>query len=165
MRRLLLAALIVVFVGPTEAGAQLGARTVHMVDIGSRVRIGITEVATLSPLAPVAQRVQGTVLAIAPDTLYLQVSNTPSTVAIPRIQIQGVETSLGVSRWQSALQIGSYGAIIGALLLAADFAEPERRFGSDWYAAAVGAGAGFSGGAVIGALLPYEHWRIAWLPE
>ena len=153
-------------IGPSNAGAQPRAPTVYMVDIGARVRVDVTDRFAQSPFSPFAQRVQGTVRAIAPDTLYLDLPNTVGTIAIPRIMIQAVATSLGKdSRRASALETGTIAAVIFALVLSSEPVQSERRFGSHWYAAAVGAGTGFGAGVLLATLRPYERWRSAWLPE
>jgi hypothetical protein len=170
MRRFLLGALAVILVNPTTVGAQLGRRAVHMVAVGTRVRVevaeGVPQALRQPPFAAGAQRLQGTVHAISPETLYVALSNAVGTVAIPRATIRRVEMSLGrPSRRVSAMDVGTAGAVLFALFMPAFVVQPERRFGSSERAAAVGAGIGFGMGALFGALRPYERWRIAWIPE
>ena len=170
MRRFLLSAVLASLVNPTTVGAQSGRRAVPMIAVGTRVRVGVVEgvpqVFPQSPFAAVAQRLQGTVHAIAPETLYVDLSNAVGTVAIPRVAIQRVEMTLGrPSRSVSAMQVGTISAVLFALVLPSFVVQPERRFGSSERAAAVGAGIGFGVGTLIGALRPYERWRSAWIPE
>jgi hypothetical protein len=170
MRRFLLGAMAVSLVNPTTVGAQLGRRAVPMVAVGTRVRVEVVEsvpqVFPQSTSAAAAQRLQGTVRAIAPETLYVNLSNAVGTVAIPRVAIQRVGMSLGrPSRRVGAMEVGTAGAVLFALFMPAFVVQPERRFGSSERAAGVGAGIGFGVGALLGALRPYERWRIAWIPE
>jgi len=170
MRRLLLSAMLASLVNPPTVDAQSGRRAVPMIAVGTRVRVdvveGVPQVFPQSPFAAVAQRLQGTVRAIAAETLYVDLSNAFGTVAIPRLAIQDVAMSLGrPSRSVSALHVGTISAVLSALVLPAFVVQPERRFGSSDRAAAVGGGVGFVVGTLIGALRPYERWRIAWIPE
>jgi hypothetical protein len=161
-QRLLRAAMVAALLVPTGAGAQ---REVRMADVGSRVRVGVIESPRLSPDDPLTPqlRIRGTIHEIAPDTLYLEVSNTTSIMAIPRIRIQVVELSLRVSRRGSAVESGFTGGSILALL--GPLVNGTRETGAELKAAAAGAALGFVGGALLGALYPFERWRIAWLPD
>ena len=164
MRRFLLAAVIAGLIGPIGAGAQ--QRPPAPVDTAARVRITLASSFRQSPFTTRAQRIQGTLRAIAPDTLYLELPNVTGTLAIPRAQVRGVERSLGVSRCASALKIGTLGAVIfGARTLIAHQDPESRRFDEPWQAVAVGAGVGFGVGAYIGSRLPRERWREVRLPE
>ncbi len=170
MRRFLLSAMLASLINPMAVGAQVGRRAVRMIALGTRVRVevvqGVPGVFPQSPFAAVAQRLHGTVRAIAPETLYVGLSNAVGTVAIARVAIQRVEMSLGrPSRRVSAMEAGTNGAVLFALFMPAFVVQPERRFGSSLRAAAVGAGIGFGVGTLIGALRPYERWRSAWIPE
>lgn len=170
MRRFLISAMLASLVNPPSVGAQVGQRAVHMVDVGTRVRVevveGVPQGFPQSPSAAGAQRLQGTVHAIAPETLYVNLANAVGTVAIPRVAIRRVEMSLGrPSRSVSAMQVGTAGAFLFALFMPSFVVQPERRFGSSARATAAGAGIGFGVGTLIGALRPYERWRIAWIPE
>jgi hypothetical protein len=146
----------------------------RMVEIGSRVRVGVADRIpgvpdrTADGLFPIfVQRLQGTVHAIAPETLYLGVSNAAGRVAIPRIMIERVEMSLGrPSRARSALEAGTVGAVALALLVPAYVVDPDSRwFRSSGRATAAGAVIGLGVGALLGFLRPFERWRVAWIPE
>ncbi|MFN2566439.1 MAG: hypothetical protein ABR499_15695 [Gemmatimonadaceae bacterium] len=170
MRRFLLGVTAASLVNTTSVGAQLGRRAVPMIGVGTRVRVEVVEgtpqVFPQSPFSAVAQRLQGTVRAIAPETLYVALSNAAGTVAIPRVAIRRVEMSLGrPSRSASAMQVGTASAVLFALFMPSFVVQPERQFGSSERAAVVGAGIGFGMGALFGALRPYERWRLAWIPE
>lgn len=173
-RRMLLATALALLIMPPDLAGQVDAPRWPMVDIGTRIRVGVADripgVPDRIPNSPFprsVQRLQGTVRAIGPDTLYLDLSNTPSRLAIPRVMIQGVEMSLGrPSRARSALEAATVGAAILALLVPAYVVDPGSRwFGSSGRATAAGAVIGFSAGTLFGLLRPYERWRIAWIPE
>lgn len=150
-----------------NADAQLWSRTPTLVDIGTRVRVGLVDSAQQrSPFASPSRRLVGTVRAIAPETLYLDLPDGVSTLSIPRATIRGVRMSLGrPSRIASALDVGSGGAFLCALFLPGLYRHPERRFGPAWRPWVTSAAIGFGAGALVGAVHPYERWRIAWIPE
>lgn len=128
-----------------------------MIMVGSRVRVTVTDTALRSPYArPGRLRlIAGTVRAIAPDTIRLEVSAIDPPVAIPRILIYKVERSLGRGRAGSARDAALTGGGVGALLMGL-FDEKVRLaiFGS-----------GYAVGALVGAVRPYERWAQAWIPE
>ena len=166
MRQLLLISVVVGLLDSGSAGAQSGRRASLMIGIGARVRIGVADTARRPSLAWPAQRLQGTVRAIAPETLYLDLANVVGAVAIPREAIQGVAMSMGrPSRRESAMQLGTASAVLFALFMPSFVVQPERRFGSMERAAAASAGIGLGLGTLLGALRPYERWRTAWIPE
>jgi hypothetical protein len=147
--------------GPTALGAQRVRDRFRMVDTGAVVRVGVTSQLGRGPLVAADRHVQGTVLGIAPDTLYLRPSDSARVVAIPRFQIRGVQMRLGPpSRRGSALRRGAAFALIGAIVR--PFPPPFR---STWRGVAAGAGLGFGVGAVAGLAQPSERWRVAWIPE
>ena len=174
MSRLLLAASLAALITPPDLGGQVDAARWPMVEIGTRVRVGVADrvpgVPDRMPNWPFptsVQQLQGTVRAIAPDTLYIDLSNTVGSLAIPRVMIRGVAMSLGKpSRARSALEAGTVGAAILALLVPAYVVDPDSRwFGSSGRATTAGAVIGFSAGVLFGLIRPYERWRIAWIPE
>jgi hypothetical protein len=165
-----LAVLLVAGVPGARANAQLIAYYgPHTVEVGERVRVRVHD--SIPPLGArlftPSQRVRGTVTAVSADSLYLDLAGPEgaSALAIPRIRIGQVESSLGVSRAMSAWDRGSELAFIGALLFASKLVNRDERFGSDWNAAATGAGVGMLVGGLTGVLWPRERWRPAWLPE
>jgi len=168
MRPLLFAIVVARLFDCSIAHAQFWTRGPSLIGVGTRVRVGVIEEGPQrsSPFAVPTQRLQGTVHAIAPDTLYLDLSAAASTVAIPREAIRGVMMSTGrPSRLASAMDMGSAGALLFGLFLPSLVPHPERRFGPSWRPAVASAGIGFGAGAIIGALRPYEFWRVAWIPE
>jgi hypothetical protein len=166
MRRFLLAAMVASLVNPGAAGAQSGGRAVEMIGVGTRVQVGVLEGTPRTLFARPAQTLRGSVRAIAPETLYLDLPSAIRTVAVPREAIVQVRMSLGPpSRGASAMEVGVTAAAIFALLMPDFVAHPEQRFGSSFGAGAVRAGIGFSAGALFGLLRPYERWRTAWIPE
>lgn len=165
-----LAALLATGGFPNRVDAQLIAwYGEHTVTEGERVRVRVYE--RVPPIAShsgiPSQRVLGTVTAISADSLYLDLAipEAGHPMAIPRILIGGVESSLGVSRAASAWDMGSTLAFLGALLFSSDLVDRGERFDSNWAAAATGAGVGMLVGGLAGALFPHERWRPAWLPE
>lgn len=158
--------LVLLLICPWALGAQqFREPRFRMVQVGERVRIGVTDSIAQSPFASASQRLTGTVRGIAPDTLYLELSQAAGPTAIPRARIQGVAISLGrPSRTESAEELGVNGAVLLALLLPWT-GDEKRSTASRLRSAAVGAGVGFAAGALIGLVRPYERWRVAWLPE
>jgi hypothetical protein len=173
VKRLTVAVLLTVVITPGLAGQADTARS-PIVAIGSRVRVGVTDripgIPDRKPNWPfptAMQRLYGTVRAIAPETLYVSLSSTVGQVAIPRLMIHEVAMSLGrPSRARSALEAGTVGAALFALLVPAYVVDPDSRwFGSSGRATAAGAVLGFGAGLLLGTIFPYERWRIAWIPE
>jgi hypothetical protein len=167
MRPFLLAVVLSGLFDSVNAHAQFWTRGPSLIGVGMRVRVGVIEgPQRSSPFARPTQRLQGIVHAIAPETLYLDLSNAANTVAIPREAIRGVQMSTGrPSRLASAMDMGSGGALLFGLFLPSLVPHPERRFGPAWRPAAASVGIGFGVGAIVGALRPYEFWRVAWIPE
>jgi hypothetical protein len=146
------------------AGAQLLGKP-RLIEVGDRVRIGIRQDTSRSTFVA-GQQIRGTVHAIAPETLYLELPGPIGTVPIPRAAIRGVYVSTGTpSRAASALDFGSAGALLGGLFLPSFIPHAQQRFGSSGRAVAASVGIGFGVSVLIGALFPYEHWRLAWIPE
>ena len=166
MRRLLLVAALASLTTAERSAAQSEAGTIQMVGVGMRVQVGVVEGPPQSSMAAPAQDLRGTVRAIVPETLYLDITSISRTVAIPRRSIESVRLSLGpLSRRDSAILDGMIGGAIVAVLLPSFVVQPERRFGSMDRATLAGAGIGFGAGALLGALRPIERWLVAWLPE
>jgi hypothetical protein len=173
VKRLTVAALLTVVITAGLAGQADTARW-PTVAIGSRVRVGVTDrIPGLPdrtpnwPFPTAVQRLYGTVHAIAPETLYVSLSNTAGYVAIPRLMINQVAMSLGrPSRARSAVEAGTVGAALFALLVPAYVVDPDSRwFRSSGRATAAGAVLGLGAGLLLGSIFPYERWRIAWIPE
>lgn len=166
-RRTIVVAAVLTLLNSASARTQFH-RTPQLIGIGDRVRIGIREdsARARAPYSLADQRIHGIVHAIAPETLYLDLPGPIGTLAVPRAAIQGVELSVGTpSRAASAADFGSAGALLGGLFLPSLIPRAEQRFGSSGRAIAASVGIGFGVAALIGALVPYEHWRVAWIPE
>lgn len=158
--------LVASLLNATASMAQFGRRAPSLIGVGDRVRVEIRADSSRPPYATADHRIRGTVRAIAPDTLYLDLPSTIGTLPIPRGAIQGVAMSAGTpSPVANALDFGSGGALLGALFLPRFIARPDHSFGSSARAAVVSGGIGFGVGAVIGLFVRYEHWRVAWIPE
>jgi len=104
---------------------------------------------------------RGRITALAPDTLYLAVTDSLGPLAVPRALIEHLDYSRGVpSRASSALTRGLVGGAGAALLFVLS---NEMRDASDrtstGTAALVGGALGLSLGAVFGALYPRERWK------
>jgi hypothetical protein len=100
------------------------------------------------------------VTALAPDTLYLAVTDSLGPLAVPRALVDHLDLSRGVpSRATSALRRGLLAGAGTALLLVLvhEMADASDRT-STGKAALVGAGVGVSFGALTGALYPRERW-------
>ena len=128
-----------------------------MVSVGNRVRVAVTDTVLPSPDTRPGRlrQVIGTVLGIAPDTIYLQPAPNDPPVAIPRILIYKVEASLGSDRVGSAGDAALIGGGMGALLIG--FVREKLKM--PIFAA------GYALGALVGAVRPYERWKEAWIPE
>jgi hypothetical protein len=97
------------------------------------------------------------------DTLYLAVTDSIGPLAVPRRLIERLDYSRGVpSRAVSGLTrgllLGGAFALYMVLLNEADDGSGRASVGT---AALVGAGFGFTTGAVYGALYPRERWKSA----
>jgi hypothetical protein len=105
--------------------------------------------------------VRGRIMALAPDTLYLAVTDSLGTLAIPRSLIQRVDISRGIpSRGLSALQRGVLSGVTSALAALIAFGINDEPDGIDSQTAAlVWGGVGLVGGSVFGALYPRERWK------
>ena len=136
--------LVAVLAAPAALDAQMrGTGRFAMVDSGSAVRVGVTERVRRRPMELPAQRVEGTVRRITPDTLYLQPLFTADTLAVARALIQGVELSLGrPSRLRSAAEWASSGAILFALLAPNERRRPDGTKYHSWGRAFENAGIG-----------------------
>lgn len=127
---------------------------------GARVQTQLPE-AQFQPAARRGHLLRGRVAGLAPDTLYLAVTDSLGPLAIPRHLIQRLEYSRGVpSRGSSALvrglQAGAAMALVLVLWNELDEGSDRTSAGT---AALVGGSVGFATGALIGALRPQERWR------
>jgi hypothetical protein len=139
----------------------------YIVGVGARVRVDVVDSVTRVPRVLPARRVIGTIRAIAPETLYLDLdSAAPSgAVAVPRIRIQSLERSLGPpSRWESATRTGLSAVLLG-FLVGNGLGERGDVFASKTEGRLLGVGVGLACGVVYGLVRPYERWRFALLPE
>jgi hypothetical protein len=127
---------------------------------GTRVQAQLPET-QFQPAARRGHLLRGRVAGLAPDTLYLAVTDSVGPLAIPRNLIERLEYSRGVpSRTSSALLRGLQAGAAMALVLVLwnELDEgPDRT--STGTAALVGGGVGFATGALLGALRPQERWR------
>jgi hypothetical protein len=105
--------------------------------------------------------VRGRIMALAPDTLYLAVTDSLGPLAIPRSLIQRIDISRGLpSRGLSALQRGVLSGVTSALAALIAFGINDEPDGIDAQTAAlVWGGVGAVGGSVFGALYPRERWK------
>lgn len=126
--------------------------------VGTRVRVDVTDSVLPSPDARPGrlERVTGTLRAITPDTIRLDVSANDSLVAIPRILIYSIERSLGSGRKGVVGDATLVGGGIGVIIMGL-FPESVRL--------AIAA-SGYALGALVGLVMtPYERWEGTWLPE
>lgn len=164
------AAAVACLLGPLNGGAQFTTLRAAAVDTtvekGARIRVSVASAFRQSAFGSRVERLRGTVRAISPDTLYVELPNVVGAVAIPRASIRRVEISLGPSRRGRALQAGTICAVIFGLRMWVAHEDPRsRRFGEAWQAVAIGGAIGFSAGAWFGSRWPYERWRAARLPD
>jgi hypothetical protein len=139
-----------------RAGAQWPGEIVP----GARVQARLPE-AQFQPAGRRGHLLRGRVTRLAPDTLYLAVTDSVGPLAIPRAFIERLDLSRGVpSRTSSALVHGLKSAAAMALILALwNELEEEPNQTSTGTAALIGGGVGFATGALVGALRPQERWR------
>jgi hypothetical protein len=167
--RVLFSVVVASLLGPADVGAQFTVprdRAVDSVQPGARVRVSVASTFRQSVFSRRVERLRGTVRAVSPDTVYVELPNVAGAVAIPRASIRRVEISLGSSRRAGALQAGTIGAVILGLRMWVAHEDPRsRRFPEAWQAVAVGGAIGFGAGAWLGSRWPRERWRVARLPE
>lgn len=145
---------------PGVASAQ---RRADSVQVGSRVRVWIPESAPQEG-APFIRRqmIRGEVTRSTPDTLTVRPSPDVGELAVPVAQIRRLDISRGVpSRARSAVEAAIGGAIATSLWFGLSYSLRDDDFGvnSRGQAFALGAGAGFVVGGILGALAPTERWR------
>jgi hypothetical protein len=102
---------------------------------------------------------RGRIAGLAPDTLYLAITDSVGPLAIPRHLIQRLDYSRGVpSRLQSGLIRGLLGGagFALAMVLLNDQGDDGT---SDETAALIGGIVGFTTGATLGAIFPTERWK------
>lgn len=154
MRSLTMTMTAVCLTLPISAHAQ---GDLFMVEVGTRVRLSVTETVLPSPRSRPGRlrQVTGTVREIASDTIRLEVSADSPSVAVPRILLYKVERSLGRTRAGSAGDAALIGGGVGALL---------QSFFKEKHVAII-LGSGYALGGLVGAVRPYERWEHAWIPE
>lgn len=140
----------------------------HVLQPGARILVTIPDAVPhhRGPVRPV-QVISGEITRVTSDSVYLRPAPRVGELAIPFAAVERLKVSRGAPRrTSSALVTGvqqSIGfAILGALLYNA----PGRQFGvnSSGEAAALGAGVGFLGGALVGAIAPFERWKRVEVP-
>lgn len=128
------------------------------VEPGARIQVRLPEVQYQESLRR-GHLLRGRVTGLAPDTLYLTITDSVGPLAVPRALIQRLELSRGVpSRGGNALR---QGVISGALLAltAVLLNEADENPADAGEAALVGGGIGFATGAIFGAIFPRERWK------
>jgi hypothetical protein len=126
---------------------------------GVRVQVRLPE-AEFQPIGRRGHLLSGRIVQLAPDSLYLSVTDSVGPLAIPRNLIQRLDRSRGVpSRATSALLRGVRDAVASALLVVLVNEMDDDPDLSTGEAALVGGGVGFTLGAVVGVLRPEERWR------
>ena len=127
---------------------------------GARVQARLPEV-QFQPVGRRGHLLRGRVAGLAPDTLYLAVTDSVGPLAIPRDLIERLDYSRGVpSRAESAVVQGlRTGAAMALLLVLWNELEEEPDQTSTATAALVGGGVGVALGGLVGALRPQERWR------
>lgn len=148
--------LLVLVAAPSLAAAQFAS-----IEPGTRVRVSVSEPFRQMDGPPRRQLLRGTVAANDGGVLRLSVPGATGELAIPYGAVRRMEVSQGVSRPWSMIERAIGGAAGGAITYAL-MNDPRRRGGphyrTDWRAAGVGASWGAGIGAVLGLVLPHEHW-------
>lgn len=142
-----------------QAAPTLSAQWPASITPGTRVRVRLPEVQYQAENRR-GHLLRGRVTALAPDTLYLAVTDSLGPLAVPRTLVERLDISRGVpSRGASALRrgllAGAGTALLTVLLNEMDDASDRTSTGT---AALVGAGIGLSFGGLMGALYPRERW-------
>lgn len=141
------------------APAALSAQWPADVAPGARVRARLPELQYQSDDRR-GLLIRGRVLALTPDTLYLAVTDSVGSLPIPRRLIERLDVSRGVpSRGTSALTRGLYHAAYLGLSLGVIYGLDNDDDVSTGTAILVGAGSGFTLGAIVGAIFPRERWK------
>jgi hypothetical protein len=142
-----------------QAATTLSAQWPASITPGTRVRVRLPEVQYQADSRR-GLLLRGRVTALAPDTLYLAVTDSLGPLAVPRTLVEHLDISRGVpSRATSALRRGLLaGAGTALLLVLFNEMEDASDRTSTGTAALVGAGVGVSFGALFGALYPRERW-------
>jgi len=126
---------------------------------GRRIQVRVLEREAQIMMGPRGQDLRGTLAGLAPDTLYLRITDSLGTLAIPRRLVRRLQISRGVpSRMESAARMGlQMGAVYALLALII----PDDNNGSLTRSEAVlvSGGVGLAGGAIVGALFPVERWK------
>jgi hypothetical protein len=152
IRRLLL---FTCFAGVTMAVAS--AQSLSDVRPGERVQLSVRDSLRQEPILPARQLMVGQFVRATADSVWLR-STGASEFSVARLNIKRASVSLGASRLRSALTFGAGLAFGFGVAVALDQSDEghDHRTRDAWTAAGVGLGAGI----IVGALSPYEHWRL-----
>jgi hypothetical protein len=130
---------------------------------GTRIRVRLPEVQYQETVRR-GHLIRGRVTALAPDTLYVAVTDSVGPLAVPRSLIRHLDLSRGVpSRGSNALRQGIIQGAVSALTLVLLLELDDRQYDTG-EAALVGGGVGFGIGAIFGALFPRERWKSLRIP-
>jgi hypothetical protein len=152
--------LVALLASAMGAVADLAAQWPAAVTSGSRVQVRLPE-AQYQIDSHRGHLIRGRISALAPDTLYLAVTDSVGPLAIPRPLLQRIDISKGVpSRGMSALirgVVSGAASALGALIVFGINDDPDGIDSGD--AALVAGGVGLVLGSVFGALYPRERWK------
>lgn len=127
---------------------------------GARVRVQLPEQQYQADMRR-GHLLRGRVTALAPDTLYLAVTDSLGPLAIPRTLVHRIDLSRGVpSRGASALRRGlvsGAACALAGLLISGIDDEPDGIDAEE--AGLIGGAVGLGTGALFGALFPRERWK------
>lgn len=150
IREVSLMIVLLCLVPPSDASGQ-GISS----QLDGRIRIVTADAFRQGPIFPKRQALIGNLQRLTSDSVTLAVPSG-GVIAVPRSTVLSVETSRGESRWRSAAQLGLlYGALAA---LTAYSVNADSRSDRMETAAVYGGGVG-AAGALVGALMPYEHWK------
>ncbi len=143
-------------------------------DVQPVLQPGVRVLATIPDDVPQRQRrfrpvqmISGEITRTTRETIYVRPTPRLGELAIPFAAVDRLEVSRGApSRTSSALITGFQQGIAFAVLGTLLYNEPSRQFGVTrrGEAAALGAGFGFLGGALVGAIAPFERWQRVKVP-
>jgi hypothetical protein len=158
--------IVALLTSATGAVADVAAQWPDAVTPGTRVQVRLPE-SQYQIDGTRGHLVRGRITALAPDTVYLAVTDSVGPLAIPRALLQRLEISKGVpSRGLSAVKRGVLGGAIAAVTALIWFGLDDEPDGTDsGDAALVAGGFGLVLGSVFGALYPRERWKRVRLGE
>jgi len=145
----LLLSLTTAFVAPHAE-----AQRAESLAAGVRVRVTVPDSLRQQAFGRRTRTLVGTLARVSPDTVWLHVGG-PDTVRFARTGLRRVETSRGASRLASAFEFAVFSGLFYGLAAYTVADDADRWRHAREYG---GTAAGF--GFIVGAVRPYERWRV-----